>query len=99
MSLFTLRVGQAGGLSLAHFSQRGGRNRRRQLAFIVPLSRRENEERERLASHVNRREGTIRINISTLCSLAEPQSVRIFTLLSLAGGISGLITKPPGGFV
>ena len=37
-------------------SQRGGRNRRRQLAFIVPLSRRENEERERLASHVNRRE-------------------------------------------
>ena len=41
---------------LAHFSQRGGRNRRRQLAFIVPLSRRENEERERLASHVNRRE-------------------------------------------
>ena len=39
-----------------HFSQRGGRNRRRQLAFIVPLSRRENEEQERLASHVNRRE-------------------------------------------
>ena len=52
---FPLRLGRAGRRRL-DFSQRGGRNRRRRLAFIVPLSRRENEERERLASPGNRRE-------------------------------------------
>jgi hypothetical protein len=35
----------------------------------------------------------------TLFSLAEPQSVRKIAMLSRAAGISGLMSKPPGGFV
>ena len=35
----------------------------------------------------------------TLFSLEEPQSVRKIVMLSSAAGISGLMSKPPGGFV
>jgi hypothetical protein len=35
----------------------------------------------------------------TLSSLVEPQSVREIVMLSRAAGISGLMSKPPGGFV
>ena len=49
--------------------------------------------------HKSSRTGTIRIDISTLFSLEEPQSVRKIAMLSRAAGISGLMSKPPGGFV
>jgi len=38
-------------------------------------------------------------DIGTLCSPAKPQSVREFFMPAHPFGISGPITKPPGGFV
>jgi hypothetical protein len=47
----------------------------------------------------NPQKGTFQPVNFTLFSLAEPQSVRKSAMLSRAAGISGLMSKPPGGFV